>query len=924
MAKHRVWTTKLVKDALEKIDDGWKLERADNPFYEGEYGLRRMGIAFAPSEDELKEYAKCLINIHHFAENYCYVKSEDGSPAIIKLRDYQRDILTDFTTKRFNILMASRQCGKALDNNSLVYTIDGPKKIGELKMGEQIFGDDGKLTNVISVIPQGIKKLYRISFDDGSYVDCCDEHIWELENEFGEQVVLELKKFMYDPKSYYVKTTKPVEYTNDIIFTDDDIKIENLYKFLYVKISKKVIILNKFLEKYDSNLLIKNHNFINLCNSLGIIIKNEDMHINSRRKITNISPIGENECTCIIVGNKSKLFLTNNYIPTHNTISSAINILHYILFNNTKNVLMTANKAETVVEVLDKIKEIYIRLPYFLQQGAKVWNQRSISLGNKSRIKITATTKTASIGHTIDYLYCDEFAYIPDNIADKFYKSVYPTISSMSNSKITITSTPNGYNLFFKLIDGALKPEGDPDKNNYNARLVYWYDVPGRFASYVRLDVRALQKHNIEKEFVIDEIKKACPNNKVTYAFNTSINRHEITIQHNPKKDGSDLEEDQVPEIQIGDLKLFQLADVTTWKKETIKDIGGEEAFNQEYDLKFVTGNKSLVDEYLMKELTDSIKKYEWKEIPELSKRLRWLYDEMEWRDDDSIIPLFRKEYNIVISVDLAEGLGQDYSVINVFKHTPKPIDKINAKKDYLKKLQDFFTLEQVALFRSKRKDIQQIAEILYVLIFEYFNQDNVKVIVEMNTYGNLLINELKHVFNDKNDFGLMPFVRYKHTVDATQQKIGIKVTGGEMGKNNLVKKYQEALELGNININHEANIYELRTFVKHTTNAGNITFKSENGNDDVIMSSIHAATAIDKIFYKEWCATYLEKAKDEWASITKKILYDIEKNNEEAMNFSGYSNTVRNAINSKINRNSYSSNNGYFNGNSYKGSFFR
>ena len=116
-------------------------------------------------------------------------------------------------------------------------------------------------------------------------------------------------------------------------------------------------------------------------------------------------------------------------------------MLHFVLFNNSKNVLVTANKLDTAVEVLDKIREIYQRLPFFLQKGISNWNQKFIVFENKSRIKGFATTKTASIGQSADFLYLDEFAYLPDNIAEKFYKSVFPTVANIENSKIIITST---------------------------------------------------------------------------------------------------------------------------------------------------------------------------------------------------------------------------------------------------------------------------------------------------------------------------------------------------------------------------------------------------------------------------------------------------------------------------------------------------
>ena len=191
------------------------------------------------------------------------------------------------------------------------------------------------------------------------------------------------------------------------------------------------------------------------------------------------------------------------------TICSSIMLLHFVLFNNNKNALVTANKLDTAVEVLDKMKEIYHRLPFFLQAGIVNWSMKTIVFENKSRIKGFATTKTASIGQAADFLYLDEFAYLPDNIAEKFYKSVFPTVSSMENSKIIITSTPNGYNLFHKLLIDAEKPEGE--KSNYQANRVYWWQVPKRHVTYIRLDKKKLDEHGLTKEDVANHIREKYP-----------------------------------------------------------------------------------------------------------------------------------------------------------------------------------------------------------------------------------------------------------------------------------------------------------------------------------------------------------------------------------------------------------------------------
>ena len=104
----------MVEEASEQINNGYVLNRLQNPFFEKVVGLRTKGLTFRMTDEEQEEYIKCALDIHYFARTYCYIKGEDGQPIIIPLRDYQNDILDNFFNNRFNILMASRQVGKTI------------------------------------------------------------------------------------------------------------------------------------------------------------------------------------------------------------------------------------------------------------------------------------------------------------------------------------------------------------------------------------------------------------------------------------------------------------------------------------------------------------------------------------------------------------------------------------------------------------------------------------------------------------------------------------------------------------------------------------------------------------------------------------------------------------------------------------------
>ena len=125
------------------------------------------------------------------------------------------------------------------------------------------------------------------------------------------------------------------------------------------------------------------------------------------------------------------------------------------------------------------------------------------------------------------------------------------------------------------------------------------------------------------------------------------------------------------------------IAEVTTWKEEAIKDIGGEDAFNQEYGLRFINASKSLLNEAIIDDLLRNKKNYVHEPIFEFDKKLKFSYTDLKWvDDDDSFLPLMRRDYKMVISVDISEGLGQDYSIINIFRVSEKPMDLIEIQKN--------------------------------------------------------------------------------------------------------------------------------------------------------------------------------------------------------------------------------------------------
>ena len=150
-------------------------------------------------------------------------------------------------------------------------------------------------------------------------------------------------------------------------------------------------------------------------------------------------------------------------------------LLWYVLFNDNVNVAILANKAATAREMLGRLQLSYENLPKWLQQGILGWNKGSLELENGSKILAASTSASAVRGMSFNIIFLDEFAFVPNHIAEQFFSSVYPTISSGQKTKVIIISTPHGMNMFYKLWHDA-----ERKSNEYIPTEVHWSQIPGR------------------------------------------------------------------------------------------------------------------------------------------------------------------------------------------------------------------------------------------------------------------------------------------------------------------------------------------------------------------------------------------------------------------------------------------------------------
>lgn len=454
-------------------------------------------------------------------------------------------------------------------------------------------------------------------------------------------------------------------------------------------------------------------------------------------------------------------FYTNN-ILSHNTIMTAIFLAHYSVFNTDRTMMVISNKGQTTKEILDKYKVIIENLPFFMKPGIIKNDVMEIKFDNGCRIVGQNTTKRSGISYTIHGLYIDEMAHIPDNIIRELYENAYPTLASSKISKIILTSTQNGYNLFQEIFDAA-----ETGLTPFKAHKINWWDIPGR-----------------------DE----------------------------------------------------------TWMHNQIAALGSEESFLRQYGTNWMTNESRLLTADQIKRLESDKKRYVFREFEELSE-LDLDYEKyLKFDEDFDIEKIKDKNSYFIFSIDIAEGGGgdNDYSIINIFEVDivdAKYFNVLNANSFY-----DFFKLKQVGFFKSNETSIEDLAKILYTLTMNVFNIDKIKLLIEINTYGNELILQLSTVFPSTNNFDEEVILRFLHRADATVRKYGLKVRLDN--KPILAQNFKNLYGKYRIDINEQTCVSECIMYGK----TKNGTYEGLGKHDDAAATCINISSAFQTIEFFDFC----------------------------------------------------------------------
>jgi len=396
-------------------------------------------------------------------------------------------------------------------------------------------------------------------------------------------------------------------------------------------------------------------------------------------------------------------------------------LLHYAVFNDNVNIAILANKASTARDLLGRLQLAYENLPSWMQQGIISWNKGSLELENGSKISANSTSSSAVRGGSYNVIFLDEFAFIPNHIADDFFASVYPTISSGQSTKVIIVSTPRGMNHFYRMWHDSEK-----GKNEYIPTDVHWSEVPGR---------------------------------------------------------------DQV------------------WKEQTIANTS-EQQFKVEFECEFLGSVNTLINPAKLKNLV-----YE---------------DPVQRNAGLDIYKKSKPEHNYLLTVDVARGLGNDYSAFVVFDITN-------------------FPYQVVAKYRNN-----EIKPMLFPNIIQQTakNYNDAWVFVEVNDIGEQVASILHYDLEYENM--LMAAMRGRagqvvgHGFSGKKSQMGVRTTAQvkKLGCSNL----KTLLEDDKIITTDYDIISELTTFAqKHNS------FEAEEGcNDDLAMCLVIFSWLVAQDYFKE------------------------------------------------------------------------
>ena len=518
-------------------------------------------------------------------------------------------------------------------------------------------------------------------------------------------------------------------------------------------------------------------------------------------------------------------------------------ILWYICFHSDKTVFLLANKGATAREMLSRLTLMLENLPFFLQPGCKELNKGSISFSNNSKVKAAATSSNSIRGNSANLIVLDEFAFV--NRAGEFFTSTFPVISSGNDSKVIITSTPNGIgNMFHQIWTAAVQGVSD-----FKPFTVNWWDVPGRDEEWKKKTIANTSEAQFRQEFCLGggenvtirnitsgKIEKISLENLYQILNSNKNTEYEILTPTGFKHfDGiSKTYREDVFEIFLNSgQRIIATSNhkfatgVGTWVEteniipQTTTLIGGEvvervvktdpqytyDAVNVEdvncflidnniishNSIQFVGSGNTLIDANTLLALRHE------KPISVMQNGLLKIYEEPIKYDKESENS---KDHFYIMTVDVSQGRGQDCSAFSIFDITSKPF-------------------KQVCTF-SDNKISPLIFPSIIVKLAEYYNK--ALVLIENNGPGQIVCNSVWYDYEYENLF-----------VESSLKAGGLGVTQTKKTKRIGTSNLKDFLEARKLKIVDDETIKQLCYFEEK----GNSYQASNDQFDDLVMTLV-------------------------------------------------------------------------------------
>jgi len=480
-------------------------------------------------------------------------------------------------------------------------------------------------------------------------------------------------------------------------------------------------------------------------------------------------------------------YYTNN-ILSHNTIISAIYIVWYVLFHKDRNVMVISQNGDKVKELMDKIGVIIENLPFYMKPGFEVKNVMSMKFDNGCRIHAQTTTSNSGASFTVHLLYMDEFALIDYRYLNKFYRTVYPTISSSEISKVVITSTPRGLNKFYEIYINALN-----GINFYNPIRIDWYDVPGRDEQWRKNTIADLGS---VEDFNQEYGNQFLAGSELLFKSNTS-RRMKALNQSFVHKDMSDMLDRWIE--RMGD---------------SLDDIM----------------DNARPDYYIT-----------WYENFDLSKlsdnRYQFVIsiDTSEGGGGDffvanifQILPMSRREID---SQKIFTKFADFFKAVQVgmFRSNVIDIPNVAALLYYL--IVDSFAVEEPEITKtpsSLKRVIEHYSDTDDDEELELSHAVNLNMVLEMNKEGNYFISLLENMEDSRSKFDSEEtIVKFYHRIDSVTKRPGLKMTSPNVDQG--VKLAKNYIDAGRLVPTEKVSVDESLSMAKNE----NGKYKSQIGQDD-------------------------------------------------------------------------------------------